>query len=117
MVFTRRRLLLLIGLAFLCLLALGIIPMLTPGSAPGITKVKFDRIEKQMMLAEVQEIFGQKGVVFHGYVNKSAHCWEDGRSSAIVVLDEAGKVETAKWEDTRETLGEQVRRLLRWPWW
>jgi hypothetical protein len=98
-------------------LALGGLWMLH--TRPGVTKANFDRIEKGMALAQVQELFGKEGVVFHGYVNQSAYCWEnEDRSYAIVLFDDDWVVTKAvQWADSNESIGAKIRRLIRWPWW
>jgi hypothetical protein len=106
-------------LACLGVLALGGLWVLHSDTRPGVTKANFDRIEKRMTLAEVRELFGREGVVFHGYVNQSAYLWENAdRSFAIVLFDDAGKVtEAAAWKDSTERIGDKIRRWIRWPWW
>jgi hypothetical protein len=58
----------------------------------GVTKANYDRIEEGMTLAEVQEIFGKEGAVFHGFANKTAYCWEnEDRSYAILLFNDNRK--------------------------
>ena len=94
-----------------------VLALLSSGS--GITKANYDRIEKGMTLAKVQELFGKEGVVFHGYPNEAAqaYCWEnEGRSLAILFFDDNKKVvEKAKWAESRESIGDKICRLIRWP--
>ena len=58
---TRKRLLLIAVLPLAFAVTLGVLAMLSPN--PGVTKAKFDRIEKGMTLAEVEAIFGGPGEV------------------------------------------------------
>jgi hypothetical protein len=100
-------------------LALAVLATLPPRA--GVTKANYDRIEEGMTLAEVQELFGKAGFVFHGYPNKPAlaYCWEnEGRSLAILFFDENGKVvEKANWAESTESIGDKMLRLIHWPWW
>lgn len=87
----------------------------------GVTKAHYDGIEEGMTLAEVEEVFGKEGVVFHGYPNITAlaYCWEnEDRSFAILFFDDNRKVvEKAKWGDSTENIGDKIRRWIGWPWW
>jgi hypothetical protein len=115
----RRRLVILVGLVCPMLLAVGCLWLLLGGTHSAVTKANFDRIEKGMTLAKVEELFGKKGAVFYGYVNKSACFWEnEDRSYAIVIFDESRRVvEKAQWGGSPESIGDKIRRLLHWPWW
>ena len=101
--------------------ALALAVLVALPSRAGVMKANYDRIEKGMTLAKVQELCGKEGVVFHGYPNEAAqaYCWEnEGRSLAILFFDDNKKVvEKAKWAESRESIGDKIRRLIRWPWW
>jgi hypothetical protein len=56
---TKKRRALIAILTLTIAVILGVLAMLPP--RPGVTKANFDRIEKGMTLAEVEEIFGEKG--------------------------------------------------------
>src|ERR1035438_9324153 len=56
---TKKRLLLIASLPLVIVVTLGVLAMLPP--RPGVTKANFDRIEKGMTRAEVEQIFGGKG--------------------------------------------------------
>ena len=58
---TKKRLLLLASLPLTIAVTLGVLVMLP--SSPGVTKAKFDRIEIGMTKIEVEEIFGEKGII------------------------------------------------------
>jgi hypothetical protein len=55
---TKKRLLLIAVPPLSIAVTLGVLAMLPPG--PGVTKANFDRIEKEMTRAEVEQVFGQE---------------------------------------------------------
>jgi|GEM_PF-2001684 len=106
---------------FAACVALGLAVLTALPSRAGVTKANYDRIEEGMTLAEVQEVFGKEGIVFHGYPNKTAqaYCWQNTDCSlAILFFDDNRKVvEKAKWAGSTESIGDKIRRLIGWPWW
>jgi hypothetical protein len=101
--------------------ALMLAALATLSSRDGVTKANYDRIKKGMTLGEVQELFGKEGFVFYGFPNNPelAYCWENkDHSVAILFFDDNRKVvDKAKWADSTESIGDRIRRLIRWPWW
>ena len=55
----KKRLLLIASLPLAIVVTLGVLAQLPP--RPGVTRANFDRIEKGMTLAQVEEIFGKEG--------------------------------------------------------
>jgi hypothetical protein len=89
-------------------------------SRDGVTKSNYDRIHKGMTLADVEALFGRGGLAFHGYPNEPApaYCWQNEDGSLAIIFFEGDKVlNKAAWADSSETIGDKIRRLLRWPWW
>ena len=98
--------LLLIGLFPLAVVvALGVIAMLPP--SPGVTKANFDRIEMGMTKAQVEEIFGEKGVEIDlGYTVWESH---DGRATILFCYD---SVNGSGFQSNNGTILDKIRRCL-----
>jgi len=93
-------------------IVLGTLAMLP--ARPGVTKANFDRIEKGMTRAQVEEFFGQPGMVIRhdGPGGRAAISWEaDDRSGASVgFLNDY--VTGAIWNNSPETVPDKIRRWL-----
>jgi hypothetical protein len=91
---------------------LGVLAMLPP--SPGVTKTNFDRIEKGMTRAEVEEIFGEKGAMAgmheHTFVFWLAN---DGSSASVDFVNDC--VAAKRWEDSDETILDKIRPWLHFP--
>jgi hypothetical protein len=104
--------------AALCIGVVLVVLALMPRSQ--VTRANYDRITVGMTLAEVEELFGQKGGVFHGFANKRAttYYWQaDDGALALIDFDDNERVaELAQWSDSTETIGDKLRRWTRWAW-
>ena len=112
MAVTKKRLLLLAFLPLVIVVTLGVLAILPP--SPGVTKANFDRIEKGMTKAEVEEIFGGKGELFHED-DKALMYWDadDGSLALIRFVDNC--VPDKTWYDSDETILGKLRRWLHLP--
>jgi hypothetical protein len=109
MAVTKKRLLLFASLPLAIVVALGVLAMIPP--SPGVTKANFDRIEKGMTMAEVEEILGGKGKSFHED-DKALMYWDadDGSLALIRFVDNC--VPDKTWYDSDETIPDKIRRWL-----
>ena len=115
---TKKRLFLLAILPLVAFaVTVGVLVLLPPNTRPGVTKRNFDRIEKGMTKAEVEEIFGKKadgvGLTLDREQKEKTHrIWEasDGSGADIHFVDDC-VVET-DWYDSDETLLAKLRRWL-----
>ena len=90
---------------------LGVLAMLPP--RPGVTKANFDRIEKGMTKAQVEEIFGREGVPLW---TPRALLWaSDDGSEVEVDFGVVGCVQTKIWVGSNETILDKIRRWLHLP--
>lgn len=108
MTMTKKRLLLIASLLLVIAVTLAMLP---PRS--GVTKANFDRIEKGMTLAELEEIFGEKGNWWDGAGRKGLPmCWtaKDGLGADVEFVDES--VARKQWADSHETIFDKIRRWL-----
>jgi hypothetical protein len=107
MTMTKKRLLLLASLPLTIALTVGVLAMLPP--TPGVTKANFDRIEKRMTKAEVEEIFGGKGELGGP---KFGMFWQahNGSGAEIQFWDDC--VNEKHWSDSNETFLNQIQRWL-----
>jgi hypothetical protein len=89
--------------------------MLPPDDRPGVTKANFDRIEKGMTLAEVQQIFGQdgEGPWFPTESKNRTYWYWDWPKVGIQFLDNC--VIEKEWHNSEETILDKIRRWLRLP--
>jgi hypothetical protein len=112
---TKKRLLLFASLPLTIALTLGVLAMLPP--SPGVTKANFDRIEKGMTKAEIEEVFGRKGnpAVEIGQRALGVLYWveDDGSVAEIIILDDG--VMSKKWTNSNETMLQKIRRVLHLP--
>jgi hypothetical protein len=94
-------------------IALGVIAMLPP--RPGVTKANFDRIEKGMTRAEVNEVFGQEGWSYSIPRLRRFHIWrhQDGAHATLSFHD--GRVTSMGWQHSTETIPDKLRRWLHLP--
>jgi hypothetical protein len=129
---TKKRLALIAVLPLTVAVTLGVLAMLPPG--PGVTKANFDRIEKGMTLAEVEQIFGEKGEpsllntvkdkklvflqVFGEKGEAPAGTWmewdaDDGSGATILFEDGAdGHIIRMRWYNSHEHLVQKIGRWL-----
>jgi hypothetical protein len=137
MTMTKTRLLLLASVPFTIAMTLSVFAMLPP--RPGVTKANFDRIEKGMTRAEVEEIFGGKGTTWetfwmrsdadihkemtkaemHEMFVREGKGWQrfimrwgedDGAQAGILIQNDC--VVAKQWFDSNETFLDKVRRWL-----
>jgi hypothetical protein len=107
----KKRLLLIASLPLTIALTLGVLAMLPP--SPGVTRANFDRIQEGMTTAEVEEIFGQKGVPLW---SPRALLWaSDDGSEVDVDFGVVGCVQTKIWVSSNETFLDKLRRWLHLP--
>jgi hypothetical protein len=105
---TKKRFLLIALLLVSVAVTLGVLAMLPP--RPGVTKANFDRIQMGMTLAEVQEIFGEKGRLMDG-ADKFV-LWEtEDRSSWVDIDFLDDRLVDLAWHDATETT---FNRICRW---
>jgi hypothetical protein len=108
---TKKRLLLIASLPLVIVVTVGVLAMMPP--RPGVTKANFDRVEKGMTRAEVEEIFGEKGDVWYGVAQVGqAMLWtaRNGSTAIVEFVDEC--VAIKQWTDSNETLLAKIRRWL-----
>lgn len=112
-----------------------------------ITKAKFERVEVGMTLESVEAAFGRpadetltvpdwplddaeprRDTRFAPSTDcRGVLVWrnEDGSGAGIYFVQpggnylerRAGRVYHKNWQDSAETIGEKLRRWVRWPWW
>ena len=109
---TKKRLLLLAFLPLVIVVTLGVLAILPP--SPGVTKANFDRIEKGMTKAEVEEIFGGKGELFHED-DKALMYWDADDGSVAWIRFQGDCVDGKGWLDSDEPILDKIRRWLRLP--
>ena len=110
---TKKRLLLIASMPFTVAVTLGVLAMLPP--SPGVTKANFDRIEIGMTRAEVEEIFGRKGVDNR---ERDRAVWFSGANDVVtdtVVWFKEDCVVGKVWHDSNETITDKIRRWLHLP--
>jgi hypothetical protein len=111
----RKRLLLIAALLAAVAVTLGVLVMLPAmlRLQPGVTKANFDRIKIGMTQAEVEEIFGQKGVPLW---SPRALLWaSDDGSEVEVDFGVVGCVQTKIWVSSNEPILDKIRRWLHLP--
>ncbi len=106
---TKKRLLLIASLPLVIVVTLGVLAMLPP--RPGVTKANFDRIEKGMTRAEVEQIFDGKGEMARLHAIVEGNWGADDGSFAIIEFLE-GCVVRKSWHDSDETILDKIRRWL-----
>lgn len=114
MTMTKKRLLLFASLPLSLAVAIGVLAMLPP--RPGVTKANFDRIQEGMSRAEVEEIFGQEGVVVSSREGKhKAVRWlaEDGSTAGVLFVEDW--LLDKDWHDSNEAILDKIRRWLHLP--
>jgi len=132
----KKRLILISSVPLAIAVVLGVLALLPP--SPGVTKANFDRIEKRMMVAEVEGIFGGEGEVTRDDKALLAEIlgqdferdgkslkvrgdlrvcrtWgaNDGSGAQIEFVDDC--VVDKQWFDTDETFLKKIRRWLHLP--
>jgi hypothetical protein len=120
---TKKRMALFAALPLIIAVIFGVLAMLPPDTRPGVTKANFDRIEKGMTLAEVEEIFGREGMMLSRTVGNGgkrterflwrAEDWSNSFSSAVVVFEDDHVVDADNWNT--ETFPNKIRRWLQLP--
>ena len=82
---------------------------------PGVTMWNFSRMQKGMPKAEVEQIFGQKGVLDITF-QEDFLIWraDEGSVACIWFVDDC--VFQMEWLDTTEPLLDKIRRWLHLPW-
>jgi hypothetical protein len=115
---TKKRLLLIALPLIVVAVTFGVLAMLPP--RPGVTKANFDRIEKGMTQAEVEErFFGVPVLVIDDgprrmtrYEGPTQH----GDAVVRIMFDENGRVfEKLWWGWTPETFSERLKRWIQGP--
>jgi hypothetical protein len=87
--------------------------MLPP--SPGVTRANFDRIEKGMTRAEVEEILGEKGDwrwIVQDREEKSEWAWRANDGPEAVINFEMDCVTEKQWSGSNETFPDKIRRWL-----
>jgi hypothetical protein len=108
-----------------CIVAAGIIAMLavltTLPESP-VSKATYERIEKGMTMDEVQAIVGMPPT--DDLDARSSHrtttfaWWTNPDGSGFhVIIDERDGVCDKTWIDSTETIGEKLKRWVRWTRW
>jgi hypothetical protein len=95
---------------------LGVLALLPPH--PGVTKANYDRIQKGMTKAEVEEIFGEKGEL--NFLDEETLTfrmlyWKERDRSCAVIEFTGDCVVDKGWGDSDETILEKIRRWLHLP--
>ena len=114
---TKKRLILIAAMLLAVFaVTLSILVLLPP--SPGVTKANFDRIEKGMTVAEVEEIFGRgANIVTRDVVEKNDRfrAWSeaDGSRADIYFMDSF--VTDKHWWESNETLFDKIRRWTHLP--
>jgi hypothetical protein len=103
---TTKRLALLAVLPLIIAVILGVLAMLPSG--PGVTPADYNRIKAGMTLAEVEEIFGRKGIDRGEW----GMMWRANDGSAAMVRFSDDCVMSKRWTPPDETVGEKIRRWL-----
>jgi hypothetical protein len=114
-----------------CILATGIIAVLAvlvTLPETGVTKAKFERVEQGWTVEAIESEFGMPATETVGYTLSTGdehvdviYVWkrwrnEDG-SGADVCVTRGGIVYGKEWRDSEETMGQKLKRWVRWPWW
>ena len=86
--------------------------MLPPG--PGVTKANFDRITVGMTPEQVEDIFGQPGVMAP-HEGKLEGWWVTANGSDASILFSDCGVACKSWHDSEETYLQRLRRWLHLP--
>jgi len=116
----KRRYLISAGILVACVcVALGVLAMLPP--RPGVTKANFDRIEKGMTMATVNEVFGKEPLLLGGIAFGTLHnCYaretwfhENGASATLWFHNDS--VTDTRWRDSTESITDKLRRWLHLP--
>jgi hypothetical protein len=106
---TKKRLILFAVLPVTIATVVGLLALLPPW--PGVTKANFDRVQEKMTAAEIEEIFGRKGIVrMRGEIELRS--WRGDDKSEVWVLLRSDRVTGKKWFDSPETLPDKLRRWL-----
>ena len=108
---TKKRILLIAALPLAIVVTFGVLAMLPP--SPGVTKANFDRIQEGMTKAEVEEIFGGKGVPL--WTSRELLWASDDGSEVEVDFGVVGCVQTKIWVSSNETILDKIRRWLHLP--
>ena len=101
------------ALPLVIVVTLGVLAMLPPNTRPGVTKANFDRIEIGMTKIEVEEIFGEKGIIVK--VEKGeAPClyWNAGDGAEVWIRFSDDCVNGDMTWSADETFLEKVRSWL-----
>jgi len=85
---------------------------------PGVTKANFDRIEKGMTRADVEELFGKpaSGSYLHGgkKIRHTCELWSGDEGSATIICDEEhGIVADKEWSTRKLSVLQTLRRWVR----
>jgi hypothetical protein len=106
------------------ILAVGIIAvlaLLVSLPEPDIAKATLDQIRPGMTMEEVQAVVGMPPTIEVGarrIGTTSYVSWRNPDGSGLeIVVDEVDGVLEQRWHDSAETIGDKVRRWVRWPWW
>jgi hypothetical protein len=95
----------------------------------GVTKSKFERVEQGWTVEAVESEFGMPATETVGYTLRTGDgdddvicVWkrwrnEDGSGADVCFAREGGIVCGMEWRDSEETMGQKLRRWVRWPWW
>jgi hypothetical protein len=109
---TKKCELLISALLLAVVVALGVLAMLP--SRPGVTKGNFDRIEKGMTKAEVEEIFGKKDDWAASRIENPKRWWSGNNCYATVSFVD-NCVAEKQWTGIDETLLVKIRHWLHLP--
>jgi hypothetical protein len=89
---------------------LGVLAMLPP--RPGVTTVNYDRIERGMTRAEVEEIFGREGRPFAKDGDTVFLDWREDDGSGAVIGFSHDCVVFKRWFDSNESYLDKIQRWL-----
>ena len=114
---TKKRLLLIASVPLVIVMMLGVLALLLP--SPGVSKANFDRIEKGMTSAQVEQILGGEAKTIEPWFGgirdnpgaKVAVWKADDESKAGIVLMNSC-VFDKEWRDSTETFLDKIRRWL-----
>ena len=129
MAMTKKHLILIAAGPFVIAVTLGVLTILPP--RPGVTNANFDRIEKGMTKAKVEQVFGgegelplsiQRGMtkaeveqVFGREALKSVLDWKAADGSLAEIRFKNDCVSEKEWYDSEGTFLDKIRRWLHLP--
>jgi hypothetical protein len=107
---TKKRLALIAVLPLTAAVIFGVLAMLS--SNRGVTKARFDLIEKEMTREEVEQIFGREGSPFAKDGDVVWFRWDENDRSGAAIGFSHDRVVFKRWFDSPETIIDKIRGWL-----